>query len=111
MQVADTAAPVPANVTTLPVDPAIDPELADFQAEINAIELETAEAERAQTPPPDQQTFQDDDGTMYKWDPALRRFQPADTVPSSTAEYNEADMVYEAEDEMIPAMPTLADEV
>lgn len=55
-------------------DPAVDPELADFQAEINAIEVDTVEAERAQTPPPDQQTFQDDDGTMYKWDPALRRF-------------------------------------
>lgn len=89
----------------------MDPELADFQAEISAIEVEAAEAERAQTPPPDEQTFQDDDGTTYKWDPALRRFQPANAATTSTAEYNEADMVYEAEDEMIPALPSVVEEV
>lgn len=88
-------------------DAAVDPELADFQAEINAIEVETAEAERAKTPPPDQQTFLDDDGTMYKWDPALRRFLPAGGETDNSAQYNVNDMVYEAEDEKIPALPAV----
>ena len=29
---------------------------------------------RAETPPPDEQQFEDDDGTMYVWDPELRKF-------------------------------------
>jgi len=80
--------------------------LAEFQAEIGAIEAETADANRAETPPPDQQCFQDDDGTSYAWDSNLRRFVPAgDELPS--ASYDPADMVYEAEDEKIPAMPSV----
>jgi len=80
--------------------------LAEFQAEIGAIEAETADANRAETPPPDQQRFQDDDGTSYAWDSNLRRFVPAgDELPS--ASYDPADMVYEAEDEKIPAMPSV----
>lgn len=87
-------------------DPPLDPELAEFQAEIGAIEAETADANRAETPPPDQQRFQDDDGTSYAWDTNLRRFVPAgDELPS--ASYDPADMVYEAEDEKIPAMPSV----
>lgn len=82
----------------------IDPELAEFQAEIGAIEAETEQANRADTPPPDQQRFQDDDGTIYVWDANLRRFIPAaETAPSTS--YDVADMVYEAEDEKIPALP------
>ena len=84
----------------------IDPELAEFQAEIGAIEAETAETNRAETPPPDQQRFQDDDGTMYAWDATLRRFAPAaEELPSTS--YDPADMVYEAEDEKIPALSTV----
>lgn len=90
-------------------DPPLDPELAEFQAEIGAIEAETADANRAETPPPDQQRFQDDDGTSYAWDSNLRRFVPAgDELPS--ASYDPADMVYEAEDEKIPAMPSVLPE-
>lgn len=83
---------------------AIDPELAEFQAEIGAIEAETEQANRADTPPPDQQRFQDDDGTIYVWDSSMRRFVPAGETTSSTS-YDVADMVYEAEDAKIPAMP------
>ena len=84
----------------------VDPELAQFQAEIGAIEAETAEINRAETPPPDQQRFQDDDGTMYAWDSSLRRFVPAGEELPGTS-YDPADMVYEAEDEKIPAMPAV----
>ena len=85
---------------------AADPELAQFQAEIGAIEAETAEASRAETPPPDQQQFQDDDGTTYVWDRNLRRFVPAGhDIPRTS--YDPADMVYEAEDEKIPALPAV----
>lgn len=48
---------------------------------------------------------------MYKWDPSVRRFLPAGAAPASTADYNEADMVYEAEDEKIPALPAVLTEV
>lgn len=41
----------------------------------------------------------------------LRRFLPADAEAAGTAEYNEADMVYEAEDEKIPALPSVMTEV
>ena len=85
---------------------AIDPELAEFQAEIGAIEAETEQANRADTPPPEQQRFQDDDGTNYVWDSTLRRFVPAAEMAPSTS-YDVADMVYEAEDEKIPAMPAV----
>ena len=85
---------------------ALDPELAEFQAEIGAIEAESEQANRADTPPPDQQRFQDDDGTMYVWDSDLRRFVPAGEMAPSTS-YDVADMVYEAEDEKIPAMPAV----
>lgn len=87
-------------------DTVLDPELAEFQAEIGAIEAETAEASRAETPPPDQQRFQDDDGTTYAWDSNLRRFVPAGEELPGTS-YDPADMVYEAEDEKIPAMPAV----
>lgn len=85
---------------------ALDPELAEFQAEIGALEAESEQANRADTPPPDQQRFQDDDGTMYVWDGNLRRFVPAGEMTPSTS-YDVADMVYEAEDEKIPAMPAV----
>ncbi|KAL3133307.1 hypothetical protein ABBQ38_007186 [Trebouxia sp. C0009 RCD-2024] len=88
---------------------AIDPELAEFQAEIGAIEAETEQANRADTPPPDQQRFQDDDGTIYVWDSSMRRFVPAGETTSSTS-YDVADMVYEAEDAKIPAMPAAIQE-
>ena len=39
------------------------------------------------------------------------RFLPADAAVVGTAEYNEADMVYEAEDEKIPALPSVLTEV
>ena len=30
------------------------------------------------SPPPDERTFVDDDGTLYVWDPALRKFMPSE---------------------------------
>lgn len=96
------SADVQAQIVSAPA--AIDPELAEFQAEIGAIEAETEQANRADTPPPDQQRFQDDDGTIYVRDSNLRRFVPAAEMAPSTS-YDVADMVYEAEDEKIPSMP------
>lgn len=62
----------------------VDRELAAFQAEMSALGATDApapdaaddlgEAERAETPPPEDQRFQDDDGTWFRWDRNLRRF-------------------------------------
>lgn len=62
----------------------VDRELAAFQAEMSALGAtdtpapdaadNLGEAERAETPPPEDQRFQDDDGTWFRWDKNLRRF-------------------------------------
>eukprot|EP00951_Prasinocladus_malaysianus_P005942 scaffold42007_cov17-Prasinocladus_malaysianus.AAC.1 len=41
-----------------------------------------------------EQTFTDDDGTVYRWDSNLRRFMPVD---EAAAGYSEADMVFAGE--------------
>ncbi|KAK9833990.1 hypothetical protein WJX81_001143 [Elliptochloris bilobata] len=66
----------------------LDPELAAFRAEISAIDggagAPAAEAAPAPdldapaTPPPNEREFEDDDGTWYAWDPALRKFAPGE---------------------------------
>ena len=69
LRVALQAAAAPAAAAAAPSKPAeeVDPELAAFAAEITAIDPEalqgTAEA-RASTPPPNEQRFVDDDGTV-----------------------------------------------
>lgn len=61
----------------------VDRELAAFQAEMSALGAtevpvpENAgleEPSRAETPPPEDQRFEDDDGTWFVWDSTLRRF-------------------------------------
>ena len=99
----------------------LDPELAAFRAEISAIDGDAVagapglpEAEAPASPPPDEREFEDDDGTWYAWDPALRKFvarEPAggaaggprgsDTAAAAPA-YDVADMTFEADEEVIP---------
>ena len=64
----------------------VDRELAAFQAEMAALGATAAAAAdedaslpdlapgRAETPPPDERRFEDDDGTIFVWDGLLRRF-------------------------------------
>ena len=101
----------------------LDPELAAFRAEISAIdgdasapvaEASTAsEAEAPASPPPDEREFEDDDGTWYAWDPALRKFvarEPAGGAaggprgPNAAAApaYDVVDMTFEADEEVVP---------
>lgn len=51
------------------------------------------------SPPPEERSFVDDDGTLYVWDPALRKFQPAGEQPVG---YTEDDMVFVADEEQQP---------
>ena len=59
-----------------------DPELAGFLSEISALE---AEAEAEASPPPEERQFEDDDGTVYVWDSALRKFMPQEVAAAATA--------------------------
>jgi HIV Tat-specific factor 1 len=64
----------------------VDRELAAFQAEMSALgataepvaaedaSLPDLAPQRADTPPPDERRFEDDDGTIFVWDGLLRRF-------------------------------------
>lgn len=69
------------------------------------------ENEAAEQPPsPAEQSFVDDDGTAYEWDPALLRFVEVGTGGGAPAvpggpQYDEADMVFASEEEAIPAIP------
>ena len=98
----------------------LDPELAAFRAEISAIDGDAVagapglpEAEAPASPPPEEREFEDDDGTWYAWDPALRKFvarEPAGAAaggprgPDAAAApaYDMADMTFEADEEVIP---------
>lgn len=90
--------------------------LAEFQAEMGELGvLDTAEGlvqepeeERAATPDPEDQRFEDDDGTIYVWDPALRKFvEEGSDVGAALAAaqqpgYNVDDMTFEMDEEVIP---------
>ena len=98
----------------------LDPELAAFRAEISAIDGDATagapslpEAEAPASPPPDEREFEDDDGTWYAWDPALRKFVarepaggaaggPGGPVAAAAPAYDVADMTFEADEEVIP---------
>lgn len=58
--------------------------------------------EEAGTPPPEDQEFEDDDGTIYKWDPKLRKFQPKRL--ESNGEYGMEEMTFEMDEEAIPTI-------
>ena len=64
---------------------------------------EFAAAEGPSTPPPEDQEFEDDDGTVYQWDRKLRKFQPKGQA-SIGAEYRVEDMTFEMDEETIPAL-------
>ena len=64
---------------------------------------EFAAAEGPSTPPPEDQEFEDDDGTVYQWDRKLRKFQPKGQA-STGAEYRVEDMTFEMDEETIPAL-------
>jgi len=107
------AAPTPvAHTADAPPDP--DAELENLMGEISAIEAEVekkkrrpgaaddAAAEplplRKESPPPEEKQFTDDDGTVYRWDSALRAFKPVD----EPLEYTVEEMVFRPEEETIP---------
>ncbi|KAK9803813.1 hypothetical protein WJX73_002579 [Symbiochloris irregularis] len=90
-----------------------DAELAAFQAELADIDPEAAAAldpvgdgpgARISTPPPEDQRFEDDDGTVYVWDRSLRKFVE-EPEAASLPEYNAEEMTFVPEEEKIPAMP------
>ncbi|KAK9820468.1 hypothetical protein WJX72_010675 [[Myrmecia] bisecta] len=112
-----------AAIRAAPAKPA-DPELAQFLGEISALDGGSSAApvdidvpERVETPPPDERQFEDDDGTVYVWEPRLRKFVEQSEAAASTsaaaaaAAYNLEDMVYVGDDEKIPEYkpPTLDD--
>ena len=59
-------------------------------------------AEGPATPPPEDQEFEDDDGTIYQWDRKLRKFQPKDLKGGT--DYKVEDMTFEMDEEAIPAL-------
>jgi hypothetical protein len=63
------------------------------------------EEERAETPPREDQTFEDDDGTVYVWDRNTRRYvegEAAAAVANAEADYGLEEMTYVAEEETVP---------
>jgi len=51
-------------------------ELAAFQAEIAAVETAAVEDDDTGDGTPEELEFEDDDGTMYVWDRATRKYKP-----------------------------------
>ncbi len=101
-----------ASVATTGAPAAAGDELAAFHAEISAIEAEQeaaqaaadpADAAGAGPPTPDELEFEDDDGTLYRWDTTLRKYVPAGAGAASgggTAPgYAPEDMVFVGDEE------------
>lgn len=81
-----------------------DDPLAAFQAEIQAIEAENAVLNEEPASPAER-SFVDDDGTWYLWDSSLKKFvAQGGAPPPGEAAYNPDDMVFEAEEEVIPTL-------
>jgi hypothetical protein len=83
--------------------------MAEFHAEISAIEAATAMEEDQEGPgTPEELEFEDDDGTMYVWDAALRKYVPAGggPVPSGAppTDYDLQAMTFVAEEEVLPTL-------
>ena len=87
-----------------------DDELAAFQAELARVEETTAAAAAATNDgaiddgdaTPEEKEFEDDDGTVYVWEPTARKFVPrgAESVPVPVPmTYSEADMVFVDDDD------------
>lgn len=92
-----------------------DDELAVFQAELASIDG-AGDAPADGSASPEEKRFEDDDGTVYAWDPRTRKFAPeGEDVPApaavaahAAATWSEADMVFDAGEDA-PAMPSLRD--
>ena len=52
---------------------------------------------------PEEEEFEDDDGTTYVWDPKVRKYVPKATA-APVLPYDEADMVFQADEEVIPTL-------
>eukprot|EP00884_Botryococcus_braunii_P010462 jgi/Botrbrau1/19417/Bobra.0338s0044.1 len=101
-----------------------DEALAEFQAEMDVLGALDADAEpisepdeeRAATPDPEDQRFEDDDGTIYIWDHALRKFVEegseagAALAAAQQQGYNVDEMTFEMDEEAIPAYNPPADD-
>lgn len=69
--------------------------------------------ERAESPAPEDREFEDDDGTVYRWDPQLRKFQAKEAGGSGgegsggggEADYGMEEMTFEVDEEVIPELP------
>ncbi|KAL8166228.1 hypothetical protein V2J09_007727, partial [Rumex salicifolius] len=59
--------------------------------------------DRPTTPPEGEEEFTDDDGTVYKWDRALRAWVPQED--QSNDDYRPEDMVFVKEEEVFPTVP------
>ncbi|KAL4524862.1 hypothetical protein Ndes2526B_g07047 [Nannochloris sp. 'desiccata'] len=101
-----------ATATAGPSDP-----LAGFLSEIKSLE---EDLDVPESPPDDEKRFIDDDGTAYEWSPEQRKFVPGDgddenntaaaaaaaavaAAAALQATYTDADMVYDPDQEKIPA--------
>jgi hypothetical protein len=102
--------------------------LAAFQAEIAAVEAEVAAAAEAEAgvgsghtedaggpATPEELEFEDDDGTVYVWDGALRKYLPKDAGTAAAAAaaasgggdagaYDLEAMTFAADDEVLPTL-------
>ena len=85
-------------------------ELAAFQAEIAAVETAAVEDDDTGDGTPEELEFEDDDGTMYVWDRATRKYKPkgedvmAPPAAAPPPTWSAADMVFQDEDDAIPSL-------
>lgn len=84
-------------------------ELADIDPDAAAALNPATTAGRTSTPPPEDQRFVDDDGTVYFWDPHLKKFVEEGTTTATMPAYNPEDMTFVPEEEKIPALPRPAE--
>lgn len=95
-----------------------DDELAAFQAELAGIEQDGDESTGDGPSTPDEKRFEDDDGTIYVWDPKSRKFAPeGEEVPVAVSAavpapppvtWSESDMVFDDSEDKVQ-MPSLKD--
>ena len=85
-------------------------ELAAFQAEIAAVETAAVEDDDTGDGTPEELEFEDDDGTMYVWDRATRKYKPkgedvmAPPAAAPPPTWSAADMVFQDDDDTIPSL-------
>jgi hypothetical protein len=80
------------------------------EAAAKVLDEDDAAADRAGTP--DELEFEDDDGTLYKWDPQLRKYVPATAAAAADdgqqqqqpSDYDVEAMTFVEEQEVIPTL-------